>query len=48
MEAPTHTIATLFDQLGLDSTDEAITRFILTNGPLPTSIPLSHAKIWSP
>jgi len=48
MEAPTHTIAALFDQLGLDSTDEAITNFILTNGPLPTGITLSHAEIWSP
>lgn len=48
MEPPVHTIAALFDQLGLDSTDEAIAHFILTYGPLPTGTPLSHAVIWSP
>ncbi|MFA7552800.1 MAG: DUF2789 domain-containing protein [Spongiibacteraceae bacterium] len=48
MESPVHSIAALFDQLGLESTDEAIAAFIQKNGPLPAGVELSHAAIWSP
>ena len=40
-------IVTLFDQLGLDSTEAGIDKFIEKNGPLSGSIELHEAKFWN-
>ena len=48
MEAPIHSIVSLFDQLGLNSTEEGINNFIEENGPLPGSIELHKASFWNP
>ncbi|HIG78894.1 MAG TPA: DUF2789 domain-containing protein [Cycloclasticus sp.] len=47
METPIHSIASLFDQLGLDSTDKSIKDFIKLNKPLPERIELYKASFWS-
>ncbi len=47
METPIHSIASLFKQLGLDSTREAIDAFINTNGSLPGSVALHKADFWN-
>ena len=47
METPIHSIASLFRQLGLDSTSEAIDAFIKINGPLPGSVELYKAEFWN-
>lgn len=47
MEAPMHSIASLFGQLGLDSTSAEIDAFINTNGPLPASVELYKADFWN-
>ena len=46
METPIHSIVSLFDQLGLDSTDEAIDNFINRNRSLPGNIELHKADFW--
>lgn len=46
METPIHSIVSLFDQLGLDSTDEAIEDFINRNRPLPGNVELYKADFW--
>ena len=48
METPIHTLAALFDQLGLDSTDQAIDAFINRHKPLLGSVDLYQAEFWSP
>ena len=40
-------IVTLFDQLGLDSTEQGIDKFIEKNGPLSGSVELHEAKFWN-
>ncbi|WP_428354853.1 DUF2789 domain-containing protein [Methyloprofundus sp.] len=47
METPTHTLASLFDQLGLDSSIEAIEDFINRNKPLPGHVDLCNVNIWN-
>lgn len=47
MEAPFHSLVALFDQLGLDSTDEAIDNFINKNRPLPAFVELHKAEFWN-
>jgi hypothetical protein len=47
MEMPTHTIVSLFDQLGLESTDEAIDAFININSPLSGNVMLHKADFWN-
>lgn len=47
MEAPYHSIETLFDQLGLDSSEEAIERFINKNNSLPGHLELYKANFWT-
>lgn len=47
MESPVHNLASLFNQLGLDSSEEAIAKFINRNKPLPGSIELHKATIWN-
>lgn len=48
MEELLHSLASLFEQLGLPSSPEAIRRFIEENRPLPEDISLHAAPFWSP
>ena len=43
-----HSLASLFEQLGLDSSDQAIQDFINRNAPLPGNVELHKAKFWNP
>jgi hypothetical protein len=47
METPIHSLNSLFDQLGLDSTDQAIETFIDGHRPLAGNIELHEADFWS-
>ena len=47
MEPLTHSIVSLFDQLGLDSSDEAIEGFINKHNALPRNIKLHDADFWN-
>lgn len=47
MYPPTHSIHSLFDQLGLDSSDEAIDSFVTKHGSLPANIKLHQADFWN-
>jgi hypothetical protein len=47
MDAPIPTLETLFAQLGLDSTPEAIDAFIVAH-PLAEDVKLIDAPFWSP
>ena len=46
MDTSQHTMQTLFDQLGLASSETAIENFI-QNNRLSADIPLDHAACWS-
>lgn len=48
MELHVHTFTQLFDQLGLDSSDSGIDKFIEKNSPLPPSVALHEADFWNP
>jgi hypothetical protein len=48
MELETPTLATLFEQLGLDSDQESIDAFVEQHGPLPDDVKVSEAKFWTP
>jgi hypothetical protein len=47
MESPIHSLNSLFDQLGLDSTDQAIEIFIDDYRPLQANIELHETGFWS-
>jgi len=47
MEATYHSMASLFDQLGLNSSEQAVEEFINRNRPLPGSIELHNADFWN-
>ncbi|MFP6807122.1 MAG: DUF2789 domain-containing protein [Pseudomonadales bacterium] len=47
MEAEFHSISSLFLQLGLNDSREAIDAFISTHRPLPADIALDKADFWS-
>ena len=47
MEPPIHSLVSLFGQLGLDDSDEAIEKFISNNHPLPDNLELHKADFWS-
>lgn len=47
MESFIHNINSLFDQLGLNSTDDAIEDFINRNSPLPGNVELDKADFWN-
>jgi len=47
MEIHNHSLAYLFEQLGLESTDQAIQDFINQNAPLPRNVELHKADFWS-
>ena len=42
-----HTLGTLFEQLGLQSSPQSIDDFLLTHSPLSGEISLCEAKFWS-
>ncbi len=39
-------LSTLFAQLGLDASDEAIEAFVASHGPLPPAVELPDATFW--
>ena len=48
MEMQTHSISSLFDQLGLDDSEDAIAAFIARHQPVPGNLALHQAAFWSP
>jgi hypothetical protein len=47
MEKPIHSMASLFDQLGLDSSKKDINSFIAKHGQLAENIELHKASFWN-
>ena len=47
MNTHNHSLKCLFEQLGLDGSDQAIQEFINKNAPLPANIELHNASFWS-
>lgn len=47
MEPPIHNLPSLFKQLGLDDSDEAIEKFIADHKPLPGAVELHEADCWN-
>ena len=48
MDMSPHTLATLFDQLGLPSTEKAIDIFVEEHSPLDPELRLESAQFWNP
>lgn len=48
MDTSTHTLNTLFSQLGLPDSDRDIERFIETHKLYSNEVPLPEATFWSP
>jgi len=48
MDISAHSIVSLFNQLGLDSTEEGVNKFINRNSPLSANIALHKADFWKP
>lgn len=47
MYSPIHSINALFEQLGLESSDQAIETFIAEHSPLPAQVKLYEADFWN-
>ncbi|MEP3828238.1 MAG: DUF2789 domain-containing protein [Lentilitoribacter sp.] len=47
MYPPTHSIHSLFDQLGLDSSQQGINEFVSKHSPLAADIKLHQANFWN-
>lgn len=47
MEPPIHNLGTLFKQLGLNNTEEAIVAFISRNRPMANDVELHEAEFWN-
>jgi hypothetical protein len=47
MELEAHSLASLFKQLGLDNTEQAIQGFIKKNTPLSSGVDLHEASFWN-
>ncbi len=47
MEDSIHSLKSLFDQLGIESTKDNINVFIHDNQPIPPNIKLHEANIWN-
>ena len=47
MDKPAHTMTALFDQLGLESSDQAIDAFIVSKYPLEQGVALHEAEFWN-
>ncbi|PCJ37478.1 MAG: hypothetical protein COA75_04350 [Cellvibrionales bacterium] len=48
MDLSAHTLATLFEQLGLPSSEPAINEFIDQHSPLDPQLALQEASFWNP
>lgn len=48
MELAEHNLHTLFEQLGLENSDQAIEAFVAQHKPLPSDVLLQEADFWSP
>nr|WP_180203751.1 DUF2789 domain-containing protein [Pseudomonas sp. SbOxS1]NYU03486.1 DUF2789 domain-containing protein [Pseudomonas sp. SbOxS1] len=48
MENPTHSLPSLFKQLGLADDAESIDKFIATHSPLKPDLHLADAFFWNP
>lgn len=48
MDAFSHNLNSLFEQLGIPSTDDEIMNFLLNNNKVPSHIQIHQAKFWSP
>lgn len=48
MELAEHDLYTLFEQLGLDNSDQAIEAFVAEHKPIPSEVLLHEANFWSP
>jgi hypothetical protein len=48
MDLSAHTLATLFEQLGLPATEPAINEFIDQHSPLDPQLRLEEAPFWNP
>lgn len=47
MQAPTHSMKLLFNQLGLEGTSKAIAYFIDNNTPIANDVKLHEADFWT-
>ena len=47
MDTPIHSMTSLFEQLGLESSEEAIEQFVSQHPPLPQGVDLCDAPFWS-
>jgi hypothetical protein len=47
MENSWHSLASLFDQLGLESSEQAIDAFVAKHGPLSGEVNLHQATFWT-
>ena len=47
MESHTHTLSSLFDQLGLDNETTSIEHFIALNRAIPENVELHKASFWN-
>ena len=47
MELYAHNLSSLFEQLGLNSSDEGIEAFLTAHRPIPGNIRLHEAEFWS-
>lgn len=47
MEVQTHTITSLFSQLGIGDSEKDINRFINTTSPIPAAQELHEAECWN-
>ncbi len=48
MDLSPHTLNTLFEQLGLPSTEQAINTFITEHSPLDPALRIESASFWNP
>ncbi|MFP4252076.1 MAG: DUF2789 domain-containing protein [Guyparkeria sp.] len=47
MQPPFHPLSELFEQLGLDASEQDIEAFIDRHSPLPSEVALSDAPFWN-
>ncbi|NBA98263.1 DUF2789 domain-containing protein [Pseudomonas sp. R5(2019)] len=48
MESPTHTLPSLFEQLGLPADPAGIEKFVSSHSPLKANLILHDAFFWTP
>lgn len=48
MDTLTPSIETLFEQLGLEGSDQAVEAFVVQKGPIQKDVLLWNAEFWSP